>query len=204
MSAPKQDPPSTRFLIESLRLEPHPEGGFYAVTHINPLLIPSPFTSTSYPTPASDFPPPVTIPPTTSASPPSPAASDESRLASTSIHYLLTPSSPLGYFHRNKARTYHSWHKGKGRYTLIHPTTGHVVTFAVGGDVAAGERLQWVVEGGWWKSSILDDGEEGLLISEVLVPGFEWGDHEFMQRAVLRDLVGEEKGKELEKYLRKD
>ena len=49
-----------------------------------------------------------------------------------------------------------------------------VETFAVGGDVANGERLQWIVEGGKHKASFLLEDEEGgegsregLLISEV-------------------------------------
>lgn len=64
-----------------------------------------------------------------------------------------------------------------------------VESFVVGGDVAGGERLQWVVEGGKFKASFLlgdlGDGEEGAgsegsqgcLISETVVPGmygFEW------------------------------
>ena len=51
-----------------------------------------------------------------------------------------------------------------------------VETFAVGGDVANGERLQWIVEGGKYKASFLLEDEEGgegsregLLISEVRV-----------------------------------
>ena len=49
-----------------------------------------------------------------------------------------------------------------------------VETFVVGQDVAKGERLQWVVEGGKFKATFLledEDGKEGsregLLISEV-------------------------------------
>ena len=48
-----------------------------------------------------------------------------------------------------------------------------VETFIVGHDIAKGERLQWIVEGGKYKASYLlpdEDGKdksEGLLISEV-------------------------------------
>lgn len=57
---------------------------------------------------------------------------------------------------------------------IIHADEGEggkkrVETFVVGQDVGAGERLQWVVEGGKFKASYLlagGDGE-GLLISEV-------------------------------------
>ena len=40
-------------------------------------------------------------------------------------------------------------------------------------------------------------GSGGLLISETVVPGFEYCDHEFLRLAQLRELVGEEKSNEL-------
>lgn len=48
-----------------------------------------------------------------------------------------------------------------------------VETFVVGKNLLAGEKMQWIVEGGVYKSSFLfedgveGDGTEGLLISEV-------------------------------------
>ena len=48
-----------------------------------------------------------------------------------------------------------------------------IETFVVGQDIGAGERLQWIVEGGKYKASFLlpdIDGtmeSDGLLISEV-------------------------------------
>lgn len=53
-------------------------------------------------------------------------------------------------------------------------TKARVEVFTVGKDVAKGEKLQWIVDGGKFKASYLlpDDEEggktsEGLLISEV-------------------------------------
>ena len=85
-----------------------------------------------------------------------------------------------------------------------------IETFLVGPNVAKGERLQWIVEGGRYKGSFLlpddDRGEEseGLLISETVVPGFEWGDHDYMKSERLEALVTAEQEKELEWMLRKD
>ena len=62
---------------------------------------------------------------------------------------------------------------------MIHPETGEVRTFVVGAGVERGERVGWVVEGGWWKCSFIEEGEE-LLVSEVVVPGWEEADHEFL------------------------
>lgn len=70
-----------------------------------------------------------------------------------------------------------------------------VETFVVGHNIQKGEKLQWVVEGGKYKASfLLSDIEgssesEGLLISETVVPGFEFRDHDFMTADKLKDLV---------------
>lgn len=84
-------------------------------------------------------------------------------------------------------RTVHTLHKGRARYVIIHADEvvngvrpageARIETYVVGQDVAAGERLQWVVEGGKYKASFLlpdEDGagaaaasKDGCLISEV-------------------------------------
>lgn len=54
-----------------------------------------------------------------------------------------------------------------------HGNKARIETFVVGHDIARGERLQWIVEGGKYKATFLlpdtPDGKEseGLLISEV-------------------------------------
>lgn len=96
---------------------------------------------------------------------------DSTRNASTTIHYLLTPSSPLGTWHRNKARIIHTLHRGRGRYAIIHADEvaseecvggyggdegvggfseekrwvkkARIEVFTVGQDVVKGEKLQW-------------------------------------------------------------
>ena len=172
-------------LVHSLQLAPHPEGGYFRRTHENSRTVPCPFPEEG---PGS------------------------TRLASTSIHYLLTPASPIGHFHRNKALCYHFHHRGRGRYRLI-GEQGEVDEFVVGPDVAAGEKLMWAVEGGVWKSSELivgdgdgdgdgDGGGEGLLISEVVVPGFEFRDHEFLDWERLQALVGPERAGQLRPFLK--
>ncbi len=74
----------------------------------------------------------------------------------------------------------------------------------VGPNVEKGEKLQWIVDGGKYKASFLlpdeEDGKEsqGLLISETVVPGFEYCDHDFLSEEGLEKLVGKEKSEELE------
>jgi predicted cupin superfamily sugar epimerase len=82
-----------------------------------------------------------------------------------------------------------------------------VEEYVVGHDLEKGERIMWIVEGGVWKSSALepkegDDGAEGLLISEVVVPGFEYRDHEFLDWERLLALVGKEKAEEFRCFLK--
>ena len=60
----------------------------------------------------------------------------------------------------------HTAARGRGRYVLIHES-GKVETFVVGCDIEGGEVVQWVVEGGVWKASMLEEGAEVLLITEV-------------------------------------
>jgi predicted cupin superfamily sugar epimerase len=173
-------------LIRALQLKPHPEGGFFRRTHEHRRLVPNPFLS--------------------AAAAPYTTTDNATRPASTSIHYLLTPASSVGYWHRNKALTYHFLHRGRGRYRLIHED-GKVEEYVVGHNVEGGERIMWIVEGGVWKSSALEpaegeDGKEGLLISEVIVPGFEFRDHEFLDWEQLLGLVGQEKAVEFRRFLK--
>lgn len=177
---------------------PHIEGGFFIETDRGTETIPSPFPPPSASsTNAKDL------------APQRPGFDPEVRNTSTTIFYLLTPSGPQGGFHRNLGRTVHTLHRGRGRYVLIHADEGaegeekRIETFLVGQDVAQGERLQWIVDGGKFKASfLLSDSEggspsEGLLISETVVPGFEFCDHDFLSKGGLKDLVGEEKSEEL-------
>jgi len=186
----RNESPQVAKLIASLNLLAHIEGGYFAETDRDPAIVPSPFPDAA----ASD----ATL---RLAGPQRPGFQPGLRNASTSIFYLLTPGSPQGSFHRNRARTVHTLHRGRGRYVLLHPD-GRVETFVVGPDVAAGERLQWIVEGAVWKASFLlsDEPEDsgagpvsgGLLISETVVPGFEYCDHEFLtQEGLVREVGGE-------------
>ena len=86
-----------------------------------------------------------------------------------------------------------------------------VETYVVGQDVLGGERLQFIVEGGKYKASFLlpdtkdeKDSEEGCLISETVVPGFEFADHDFMKRERAEALLTQEQLEEMGWMLRKD
>ncbi|WAO97206.1 Cupin-5 domain-containing protein [Fusarium falciforme] len=176
--------------IETLGLEPHIEGGYFKETDVSVASISSPYALEPLSEETlsltgglrSDFRPLF-------------------RRLSTTIYYYLTPNRPQCHFHRNRSRIVHSLHLGRGRYVLISPD-GHVETYVVGHNTEKGERLQWIIEGGVWQASYLldaKDGEnEGLLISETVVPGFEYADQEFLSEAGLRSLLPAGQAKELE------
>lgn len=188
-----QESPHIEELIEKLELEPHIEGGFFKETDRAPDTVPSPF--------------PYEKSSTSDLAPKRPGFNPNVRNSSTTIFYLLTPNGPQGGFHRNRARTVHTLHQGRGRYVLIHADEEgkqkRIETFIVGNGVAKGEKLQWIVDGGKYKASFLlpdKEGEtesQGLLISETVIPGFEFCDHDFLSSTGLKELLGEEQAKEL-------
>lgn len=148
---PSPSPPKT--LIHTLNLHPHPEGGYFTEADRNPHSIHAPS-------------------PSNEADSKSHETSNSLRAASSTIFYMLTPSAPLGVFHRHWGRTIHTWHRGRGRYVIIHADEAtcsyegwgefervegkaRLESFVVGPDVARGERLQWVVGAGKYKASYL-------------------------------------------------
>ncbi|KAL2221822.1 DUF985 domain protein [Thermoascus aurantiacus ATCC 26904] len=214
-SGTRTEPPAVQATIDTLRLSPHVEGGYFVETDRDPLRIPNPFLREDS-CPGSSY----QIPEGATTGKLAPGQDNSTRNASTTIYYYLTPGSPLGAFHRNRGRTVHTLHRGRGRYVIIHadevgkeggPKKARIETFVVGHDIAKGERLQWIVEGGKYKASfLLPDKEgdpegktEGLLISETVVPGFEFADHDFMLPETMEELLTPEQVKELSWMLRK-
>ncbi|KAF4464826.1 DUF985 domain [Fusarium albosuccineum] len=200
-SSSKPETPRTASLIRSLALIPHMEGGYFVQTDEDPITIPSTYPSEALSAETAAL-----------AGPVREGFNVDTRRLSTTIFYLLTPRRPQGMFHRNRSRVIHTLHRGRGRYVLIHPG-GHLETFVVGHAVERGERIQWVVEGNVWKASYLLPGKEnfcetrdveseGLLISETVVPGFEYCDHEFLTKQGIRQLLPEYQAHKLDWLVR--
>lgn len=197
---PATHAPAIASTISTLSLQDHIEGGHFVETDRDKLLVPNPFKN---------------LPQLVNAT-----AKDtsETRNASTTIYYCITPKSPVGRFHRNRGRTVHTLHWGRGRYVVLHfdalETGGkvRVESFVVGHDIAKGERLQWIVDGGKFKASFLlpdhdgaEGSEKGCLISETVVPGFDYADHDFMTVEQFLDAVpGQEERKELSWLLKRE
>lgn len=104
----------------------------------------------------------------------SPIQANERALMS-SIYYLLTDDRPIGHFHKNKSDIMHYFHLGSPLTYLTISPAGELDSFTLGPDIEKGHLLQKVVKGGYWKASVLKEGEFGLL-SEAVSPGFDYQD----------------------------
>lgn len=183
---------SNEQLIEQLALQPHPEGGHFAVTHVTKHAVPSPFV---------------------------PDGGD--RAVQSTIYYLLSMNndvedngkqggeairghrSAVGYMHRNRSETMHLHHSGRVVYTLISTNSKppRVRQVVMGEDLGKGEVIQLMVGDDEWKVSEIPSQDRewasqhdarpafvGGLISEVVTPGFDWQDHEYITMAKLEAL----------------
>ncbi|MGH9579138.1 MAG: cupin domain-containing protein [Terriglobales bacterium] len=106
-----------------------------------------------------------------------------SRPLATSIHYLLDRARPRGFFHRNRSTILHYLqHGGPVDYFLLNDA-GTLRRARLG--LAPGEQLFLAVPGGVWKASRLPPESDFALVSEVVVPGFDYADHAFLTREML-------------------
>ncbi len=95
----------------------------------------------------------------------------------SSIYYMLTDDSPIGYLHKNQSDIIHYFHSGSPiSYWIIHPD-GQLEKQILSNDISQGHTPQLTVKGGCWKASELVGGEYGLL-SEAVTPSFEYEDME--------------------------
>ena len=132
----------------SLDLQPHPEGGWYVETYRH--------RSTALP-----------------------AGYDGSRALATGIHFLLLPGEASAW-HRVRSDELWLWHRGG---PLVLDLGGDAAEPALssstrmGGRIEDGESLQALVPGGHWQAA-RPAGDEPVLVSCVVVPGFDFADFE--------------------------
>ncbi|KAE8542788.1 hypothetical protein D1P53_000851 [Cryptococcus gattii VGV] len=141
-------------------------------------------------------------------------AGEDKRLDATLIYYLLTPESYRGKMHMNLHSTFHLHHAGRALYTLIRPPQKDgdeptVRRMMMGSNSSLGEVTQLFVPGGWWKASEIPEEDMllleavkdndlkeriGCLISEVVVPGWNPDQHQFIDEDKLRAMWGTKSG----------
>lgn len=144
-------------LVERLRLEPHPEGGYYRETYRSAGEIPA------------------GIPGSTAAG---------RRSVSTGIYYLLV-GDDFSAFHR--IRSDEMWHHYAGSAVVIHAITpeGRYGMVRVGPALEDGEEPQAIVRAGTWFAAEVADDSSYSLVGCTVAPGFDFADFEFGDRREL-------------------
>jgi predicted cupin superfamily sugar epimerase len=133
-------------LVERLGLRPHPEGGWYRETWRSPVMF-------------------------------EPDGYDGPRHAATAIYFLLHPGEKSAW-HVVRSAELWFWHSG-GPLLLrrggsgAEPGDADVVV--LGPDVAAGQEPQVLIPPGVWQAAE-PAGDEPVLVSCVVAPGFDFAD----------------------------
>lgn len=151
---------TAEFWIEQLRLERHPEGGWYRETYRS---------EGSYGFDAS-----------------TPFGS--ARSYATSIYYLLQRGD-RSRLHRIHSDEQWYFHAGSPLEVHCFPETGEPSSFTLGDDPDDGETLHSWVPAGCWFGACLDDRAAApdayALVSCVVAPGFDFRDFTFADQATL-------------------
>lgn len=113
-----------------------------------------------------------------------PSHRNKQRHCASSIFYLLCDAQPIGFMHQNESDILHCYQLGNAmEYFLIEGDRLRRVV--LGPDLDQGQVLQLTVAGGVWKGSRLL-GAGFSLISEFVVPGFDYDDNELANRNGMR------------------
>jgi uncharacterized protein len=148
-----------KYWIENLRLEAHPEGGYFRQTYKADLTL---------------------------AQSALPGGFTGARAASTAIYFLLEGEN-FSAFHR--LRSDEVWHFYDGAPLVVHviEPEGIVSRILLGRDVDAGQTLQAVVKAGCWFASHVADWSSFALVGCTVAPGFEFDDFETGRREELME-----------------
>ncbi|GGZ81390.1 hypothetical protein GCM10007028_18620 [Algibacter mikhailovii] len=145
------------YIIESLQLEPHPEGGFYKETYRSEGIINQDSLGKEL---------------------------EGERNYSTCIYFLLT-SDTFSAFHRIKQDEI--WHFYKGTPIILHTISaeGHYNSVVIGNHVEKGELPQYMVPAGYWFAAEVTHENTYALLGCTVSPGFDFKDFELANRASL-------------------
>jgi uncharacterized protein len=192
---------NAEYWIEKLRLEPHPEGGYFRQTYKSEMLIaPADWSAVAKATTRVGQP---GIPHGSQNSHPVSAKDAETRTghptraASTAIYFLLEGEN-FSAFHRLLSDE--GWHFYAGSPLVVHviDAVGEYSSILLGKDADAGQVFQAVVKRGCWFASEMardshvsqkqrDMGHPAswALVGCTVAPGFEFEDFELAKREEL-------------------
>ena len=148
---------TAQYWIEKLKLEPHPEGGYFRQTYCSHTLIPREAL---------------------------PAGFEGDRAASTAIYFLLE-GGKFSAFHRLQSDEV--WHFYTGDPLIVHviAQNGKYNSILLGGDPESSEVLQSVVPAGCWFASHVADWMSFAVVGCTVAPGFDFKDFEMAKREEL-------------------
>ena len=154
------------YWVTRLRLEPHPEGGYFRQTYRSDLRI------------AREALPP---------------GFGGDRAASTAIYFLLEGKN-FSAFHR--LRSDEMWHFYIGAPVSVHviEPAGKYSTITLGNDPEAGQVFQALVPAGCWFASHVADWKSWALVGCTVSPGFDFEDFEMAKREELAGRYPEHRG----------
>ena len=146
--------------IRSLKLVPHPEGGYYREVYRSQETLPRKALPSRYSKPRS---------------------------ISTSIFYLLR-GRDCSRFHRLASDEL--WHFHAGSALTLHVITpqGQYQALHLGGTGRGGQTPQVVIPKNYWFAATVDTPRDYTLAGCTVAPGFDFADFEMADRATLLSL----------------
>jgi predicted cupin superfamily sugar epimerase len=139
---------SKQQLIETLELQPHPEGDFYKETYRSEHSIPNNALAGNH---------------------------EGDRSYSTGIYFMLTGDT-FSAFHRIEQDELWFFHQGYTiELHMISPKGAHS-KHLIGNDISSGERPQLLVPATYWFAARVVDTSEFALVSCTVSPGFDFRD----------------------------
>ena len=145
------------YWIEALKLERHPEGGYYRETYRSSELMQRSGLPERFP---------------------------GSRSFSTSIYFLLS-GKEVSYFHRIKSDELWHYHMGNSLSIHIIDLDGEYQIVNLGKDVERGDAFQVVIPAGCWFGAAVNDPDSYILVGCTVAPGFDFEDFELGNRSEL-------------------
>jgi predicted cupin superfamily sugar epimerase len=151
--------------IRSLKLQPHPEGGWYREVYRSAESIPHPAL---------------------------PQRFTGDRHFATSIYYLLGPGD-FSALHR--IRQDEIWHFYDGSPLVVHVIhpDGRTEELLLGRGLAKGERPMAVVPAESWFGARVAEGDDYALLGCTVAPGFDFEDFELPSRGELLELFPQQR-----------
>ena len=144
----------SQFYIEALKLEPHPEGGFFSEIYKSDETINSQCL---------------------------PARYNGLRSFSTSIYFLLKEDQ-ISYLHKLKSDELWHFYDGCATKLYIIDEKGNLSNIVLGRNLAEGEILQVVIKRNYWFCAEITDKLSFSLVGCTVSPGFEFDDFEIGKR----------------------